>query len=123
MKGKAAYVVGEARKGPAGNHHCHWPGCERKVPPAFWGCRKHWAMLPRHLQARIWATYKSGQEVTKTPSRDYVEAAKAVQEWIANRPIDAAVPAEAWEGLKARLIGDPFGTGLHEPRLVQPKLL
>lgn len=32
----------------------------------------------------IWSTYRRGQEDTKTPSREYVEAAKAVQEWIRN---------------------------------------
>lgn len=107
MRGKAAYVVGQARTAPAGDHHCHWPGCERKVPAAFWGCRKHWAMLPRQLQNRIWATYRPGQEITKTPSREYVEVARAVQAWIADRPIDPAIPAEAWEKVKAAIRDDP----------------
>jgi len=50
----------------------------------MWGCTKHWFSLPRPLRDRIWQTYRRGQEVTKTPSPEYLAAAKAVQEWIAN---------------------------------------
>lgn len=79
---KARYVLsqGQTRK-----HHCHWPGCERQVPPAMWGCREHWYRLPEHLRDRIWRTFRPGQEKDQTPSRDYVEAARAVQEWISNQ--------------------------------------
>lgn len=65
------------------SHACHWPGCDRAVPPAMWGCSQHWFMLPARLQARIWATYVAGQEITKTPSRAYLTAAQEVQAWIA----------------------------------------
>lgn len=68
-------------------HHCHWPGCDEDVPPATWGCYRHWKMLPKSLRDRIWATYRPGQEITKTPSRDYVAVAREVQRWIeANHP-------------------------------------
>lgn len=63
-------------------HHCHWPGCKTKVPPAMWGCSSHWFKLPKHLRDRIWNTYRPGQEITKTPSEAYLDAAGAVQEWI-----------------------------------------
>jgi hypothetical protein len=63
-------------------HHCHWPGCQRVVPPKLWGCREHWFRLPAHLRKRIWATYRPGQEKTKDPSAEYIAAAKAVQKWI-----------------------------------------
>lgn len=63
-------------------HHCHWPGCDKQVPPAMWGCRPHWYTLPLQLRRRIWATYKPGQEKTMTPSPDYLAAAEAVQQWI-----------------------------------------
>jgi hypothetical protein len=78
---KADYVRTESRK-PAGKHHCHWPGCDRKVPPAKWGCIKHWYMLPIGLRNKIWVTFRPGQEISKTPSRTYVEVAREVQEWI-----------------------------------------
>lgn len=64
------------------SHHCHWPGCKKEVPPRLWGCKAHWFKLPKRLRDRIWATYVPGQEFTKTPSRDYVEAAQDVREWI-----------------------------------------
>ena len=64
-------------------HHCHWPGCSREVPPKLWGCKQHWFRLPRRLRDRIWATYVPGQEITKTPSRAYIEVAREVQQWIA----------------------------------------
>lgn len=63
-------------------HHCHWPGCTIGVPPAMWGCKPHWFALPKHLRDRIWATYRRGQEVSKHPSREYLDAADAVQHWI-----------------------------------------
>ena len=63
------------------SHHCHWPGCTKEVPPKLWGCLPHWKALPADLQRRIWATYVPGQEVTKTPSREYLEVADAVQRW------------------------------------------
>ncbi len=76
---KAAYVV---RQGQTRKHECHWPGCEKQVPPAVWGCKPHWYALPKELRDRIWRAFRPGQEKTLTPSREYVEAARVVQEWI-----------------------------------------
>lgn len=67
------------------DHHCHWPGCDQQVPPARWGCREHWFALPKHLRDRIWDTYRPGQEATMSPSKEYLEAADAVQQWIASQ--------------------------------------
>ena len=80
---KADYVRGEAARNTTFHHHCHWPDCDKSVPPAMWGCRQHWFKLPPRLRSRIWATYRPGQEVTKTPSREYMVIAQEVQEWIA----------------------------------------
>ena len=63
-------------------HTCHWPGCELEVPPKTWGCRTHWYMLPKVLRDKIWATYVPGQEITKTPSAEYVAVAGEAQRWI-----------------------------------------
>lgn len=63
-------------------HHCHWPGCTAEVPPKLWGCRSHWYMLPKKLRDKIWMYYVSGQETTKTPSREYIQVAEEVQSWI-----------------------------------------
>ena len=77
---KADYVKTQTKHD--GKHGCHWPGCTKKVPPAMWGCVKHWFMLPLHLRRLIWRTYEPGQEITKNPSKEYLEAANAVQKWI-----------------------------------------
>jgi hypothetical protein len=73
-------------------HTCHWPGCGKLVPPKMWGCKEHWFALPKPLRDRIWAAYQPGQEITKTPSLEYIEAAKQVRNWIAiqSSPIAAA---------------------------------
>jgi len=55
-------------------HTCHAIGCDTPVPPRLFMCRKHWRMVPEDMQARIWATYRRGQEVDKQPSRAYLDA-------------------------------------------------
>lgn len=79
---KVAYVKAASRH--TEGHTCHWPRCKRQVKPAFWGCAFHWYKLPRQLRHWIWQTYQPGQEINKNPSEGYLEAAKAVQEWIQN---------------------------------------
>lgn len=63
-------------------HICHWPGCQRQVPPPRWGCKPHWFTLPKPLRDKIWQTYRPGQEVTLTPSAAYLDTAQEVQTWI-----------------------------------------
>ena len=79
---KAEYVRGKIAGGKHHGHACHWPGCDKRVPPAAWGCRPHWYKLPLALRNKIWAAYRTGQEDTKTPTRRYVEVAREVQNWI-----------------------------------------
>ena len=64
-------------------HLCHWPDCQTHVPPAMWGCRRHWFKLPKQLRSALWRAYEPGQETTMTPSAKYIAAARAIQEWIA----------------------------------------
>lgn len=82
MSTKADYVK---RQGQTREHTCHWPGCEQQVRPALWGCAKHWFMLPKALRDRVWAAYQPGQEVTMTPSAEYLEVADEVDRWIRER--------------------------------------
>lgn len=51
----------------------------------MWDCRKHWFALPKPLRDKIWRTYVPGQEITKTPSVEYLAAAREAQDWIAAR--------------------------------------
>ena len=41
-----------------------------------------WFLLPKRLRDKIWAAYKPGQEITMTPSAEYLAVAKEVQDWI-----------------------------------------
>lgn len=82
---KARYVLSQ---GGDGKHTCHWPGCARRVPPAMWGCKPHWFALPAGLRAEVFQTFRPGQEITKTPSREYVATARKVQDWIAQHLAD-----------------------------------
>jgi CDP-diacylglycerol pyrophosphatase len=79
---KAKKVAHVKSQGQTRQHHCHWPGCKEQVPPAKWGCTKHWFMLPRSLRERIWSAYRIGQEKDMRPSREYVQVAREVQDWI-----------------------------------------
>lgn len=69
------------------NHRCHWPDCNKQVPPAMWGCKSHWFAIPKHLRDRIWKSYRPGQEEDLRPSEEYLEAARAVQLWIAEQKL------------------------------------
>jgi hypothetical protein len=79
---KADYV---RRQPQSRGHTCHWPGCGKQVPPAMWGCSQHWFRLPRALRDRIWRAYRPGQENDMRPTESYMEAAQAVQDWIASQ--------------------------------------
>lgn len=64
-------------------HTCHARNCTTGVPPKMLMCRPHWFMVPRAMQARIWATYRPGQEVTKDPSPEYLDAAMEAVNYVA----------------------------------------
>ena len=78
MNTKAGYVKKQTQ---SRRHTCHWPNCERQVPPAMWGCKVHWFKLPRSLRNRVWAAYRPGQENDLQPSEDYFQVADDVQKW------------------------------------------
>ena len=81
-------------------HTCHAIGCSVEVPPRMLFCRRHWYAVPKHLRDRIWQTYRPGQEVTKDPSVEYVEAATearlAVAAQEAGRPFTDIGAAIRW---------------------------
>jgi hypothetical protein len=79
MIDKVKYVKSQ---GQTRSHECHWPGCDKQVPPAMWGCSRHWYMLPSELRSKVWQTFEPGQEVNMTPSEAYLKVADEVQKWI-----------------------------------------
>jgi len=79
---------------------CHWPDCEKEVPASMWGCKSHWFSLPNFIQKRIWATYKPGQEISKTPSESYLVVARGAQKWIElSKKYGAKMATEQFENL------------------------
>jgi len=79
MSEKADYV---RRQRQDRNHTCHWPDCQRQVPPAMWGCKQHWFKLPKRLRDAIWDEYVPGQEQRMDPSEGYLTVANEVEDWI-----------------------------------------
>ena len=79
MVSKADYVRSQPQ---TRKHVCHWPSCDKQVPPAMWGCKIHWFKLPQRLRNEIWATYEPGQEIDLSPSEDYLDVADEVEKWI-----------------------------------------
>ena len=63
-------------------HTCHCPHCNRAVSPKLFGCKSCWFALPQKMRDAIWATYRPGQEITKTPSPEYIKAARAAIEYL-----------------------------------------
>jgi len=92
---KVDYVLSQRQ---TREHACHWPGCKEQVPPAMWGCSAHWWRLPKDLKDRIWRAYSPGQEITMRPSETYIEAAEAVQRWIASHLRERMLKTHRWDG-------------------------
>ena len=66
-------------------HHCHAMRCETPVPPKMLMCRRHWFMVPASLRRAVWAAYRPGQEITKTPSEGYLDVMLAAIEAVDNK--------------------------------------
>lgn len=67
------------------SHLCHARGCAAPVPPTMFMCRRHWFMVPAVLRTAVWRHYRPGQEVTKDPSRKYLEVTRQAVEAVAAR--------------------------------------
>lgn len=57
-------------------HRCHAAGCQNPIPPKLLMCRKHWSKVPKKIQRLVRTQYRAGQEITKTPSSEYMFAAR-----------------------------------------------
>lgn len=64
-------------------HICHAEGCEVGVPPKLLFCLKHWRMTPARIKAAVWREYRAGQEMTKTPTPEYLAVMAAAIEAVA----------------------------------------
>lgn len=81
-------------------HHCHAIGCNVPVEPWRLMCLPHWRMVPPALRADVWHFYRRGQERDKNPSPEWLLAARAA--------IDAVAEKEARAKEAQRLLGRQF---------------
>lgn len=65
-------------------HKCHYPKCNRQVDPSLYMCQEHWFQVPIELRENLLNSYRSGQEITKRPSREYLDAAMAIRLHVRN---------------------------------------
>lgn len=68
--------VDPKRADPPPAHHCHALRCEEEVAPHLLMCRRHWFMVPKLLRQEVWRLYRPGQERSKQPTAEYVDAAR-----------------------------------------------
>jgi hypothetical protein len=68
-------------------HTCHARGCNVPVPPRLLMCRVHWRMVPKPLRDEVWMTYRPGQEITKEPTPEYLDAMQAAIEAVAQKEV------------------------------------
>lgn len=80
--GKTEKVRHVLRARQTRKHTCHWPGCIVLVPPAIWGCKRHWFRLPKALRDKVWAAYVPLQEERMDPSDIYLKVVEEVEHWI-----------------------------------------
>ncbi len=66
-------------------HHCHARGCKVLTDPTMLMCKRHWRMVPLHLQQAVWATYRDGQCDDKNPSEEWHVAADAAIAFVAKK--------------------------------------
>ncbi len=64
-------------------HRCHARGCTKPVKPEMLMCLKHWRMVPKPIQRRVWAAYRDGQCDDKQPSNVWHAAANAAIAFVA----------------------------------------
>lgn len=58
-------------------HECHAEDCRLACKPEHLMCPRHWKMVPREIQRRVWANYRPGQCDDKRPSEAWLRAARA----------------------------------------------
>lgn len=66
-------------------HVCHANGCGVVVPRRMLMCKPHWFMVPNSLRETLWAAYAPGQERRMDPTPEYLDAAMACVNAVADR--------------------------------------
>lgn len=64
-------------------HTCHARECTVNVKPEFLMCGRHWARVPKKIQAAVWANYREGQCDDMRITRGWLTAADAAIGFVA----------------------------------------
>lgn len=66
-------------------HHCYATGCPTRIALSLLMCPRHWRMVPKAIQKRVWATYQEGQELPNgpAPTTEYWLAVAAARDAVA----------------------------------------
>ena len=64
-------------------HTCRARECTVNVKPEFLMCGQHWKMVPRKIQAAVWANYREGQCDDMSVTREWMTAASAAIGFVA----------------------------------------
>lgn len=76
-------------------HLCHAVDCNERVPPNLLMCARHWYLVPQSLRTIVWRTYRPGQETDKAPTQDYLDAARAAINFVAQKEGKPPLPETA----------------------------
>lgn len=65
-------------------HTCHAVNCTVEVPRKMFMCLRHWRLVPKDMQRKIWKHYQPGQENDMDLVTDaYLDAARAARQAVA----------------------------------------
>lgn len=94
-------------------HTCHALGCQVSVPPEMLMCRRHWFMVPKAIRDRVWSSYRRGQCDDKSPSREWLKAAKEAIRYVAIKERRLFLIPRTRARTDTRLVGaEPQGPGV-----------
>lgn len=60
---------------PRLEHYCHAFNCGVAVKPEMLMCYKHWRMVPKDIQQKVWRYYRPGQCDDMNISKEWLSAA------------------------------------------------
>lgn len=66
-------------------HHCHANECPAPTDPELLMCPKHWRMVPKAMQDKVWKTFRARGNIGHDPASwaDYYDACADAVEHVA----------------------------------------
>jgi hypothetical protein len=73
-------------------------------------CHRHWSLIPKARQRELWRVYREGQEISKSPTREYLDVARSLRVLVADIegvPVSPMMRRMVDDGSMAGSAGDP----------------